>query len=111
MGFESTNKSIDLADAEAVSDDEKAVTQVLKHMHADKTINNLEREVVLMKFKNDAILTGKVDDLSKNPRLRAIDQREQSCFKPFEDGLRARDVHVPGACKNLLEQKPESSAK
>jgi hypothetical protein len=86
------------------------VTQALKQIHADKTINNLEREVVLMKFKNDAILTGKVDDLSKNPRLRLIDQREQSCFKPFEDGLRARDVHVPEPCKNLLEPNQESTS-
>jgi hypothetical protein len=111
FGLESTNKSIDLADAEATTDEEKAITQVFKHMHGDKTINNLERETELMKFKNKAILMGKVEDLSQNPRLKAIDQREAACFKPFEDGLRARDVGIPPQCNNLLEATQPKAAK
>jgi hypothetical protein len=106
-GAKSTHEAIDLADAEAVSDEEKAVTKSLNHIFADHIINNLGREVEYQASMNQAALSGRVSKLEDNPKLKATGDRETACFRPFEEALRSRSAQIPDACKSLLEQEKD----
>jgi len=114
MGNKSTKEAIDLADAEAVSDAEKAVTKALNRILIDRELNNNERSLFALEYQNavkDIVRWSrpKEDHQSDFDRLRdkfdkqtkEIAGRERACFSPFEESLRSRESKVPETCKSI----------
>jgi len=117
MGNKSTKEAIDLADAEAVSDAEKAVTKALNHILIDRELNNNERSLFGLEYQNAVKeivrwSRPKEDHQSDFDRLRdkmdkqmkEIADREKACFAPFEESLRSRESKVPETCKSIGEK-------
>jgi hypothetical protein len=110
-GLDATAEAIASADAEASSEEEKAMTKILSHISIDRTINNGQRELLLMKYMNEVKYSGRdPKSLSDDPKLKAIDEREWKCFRSLEDVLRSRSTIAPESCSSTLEPKAESNA-
>ncbi|HEX4381208.1 MAG TPA: hypothetical protein VH022_14295 [Candidatus Acidoferrum sp.] len=78
VGGRDARKAIDAADAEASSKEETAIVDALNHLDTEHVINNVAASV-----------DGNVDE---------IRERENACFKPFEENLRARSSEIPKSC-------------
>lgn len=111
IGSRESRAAIDAADSEAKSDAELRMTKLLRHIAADKAINNLSAKTVIDGYKAKLILaipakrSAIEEEMRNDPRLKAAGNREAACFAPLEDALRAREARFPSACDSLLEKK------
>jgi len=104
-GLDTTSQAIANADAEAQSDSEKTVTTALNHISVDHLINNAERELLLAHYMSEVRQGKNPPPPTDDPKLKAINEREWNCFRPFEDVLRSRSSTIPSECKSLLPKQ------
>src|SRR6267378_2541385 len=59
QGLDATAAAIASADAEASSEEEKAMTKILSHISVDRAINNSQRELLYTKYMNEVRFSGR----------------------------------------------------
>jgi hypothetical protein len=105
-GDKSTIDSINAADAEAVTKNEKAITNALRNLYLRRLKFNSQRDVIRMDYEMQSKSS---DDetralyakllMPKDPKIAAMDATEKACFVPFEDALRTRSIKIPQPCE------------
>ena len=105
-GEKSVVDAIDAADAEAVTKEEKTVTEALHRLYGRRLEFNSQRDIIRMDYEMQSKSS---DDemralyakllMPKDAKIIAMSTAEKSCFVPFEDALRARSTKIPQPCE------------
>jgi hypothetical protein len=95
LGEKATQEAIDTADSEAHSKAEKETTVNLQKVFYYHVGNNVSKNIL----KQQQQLVN-----NSNPQLKAIYDRENACFTPFEESLREREDTFPPACLVMREE-------
>lgn len=94
-----TQELIDNADAEARTDEERAIVAALNKFYIGRLTNNLERELLKPASYNTESELRAQAELENNPRNIEMNFREAACANTIDEMLRARDfTGNPEAC-------------
>jgi hypothetical protein len=99
-----TQELIDNADAEAQTDEEKAVVAALNSFYLGRLMNNLERQIMKPASYNEESEARAQVSLDNNPRNIEMNSREGVCSHVLDDILRSR--HYPGKPVVCYEVNP-----
>ena len=100
---------IDNADAEARTEEEKAMVSALHEFYVGRLTNNLEREVLKPASYNEESEAKAQAELENNPRNIDMALHEAACAKLLDDILRARHyTEKPTACYEVNPPKDKS---
>jgi hypothetical protein len=98
---------IDNTDAEARTEEEKAIVATLNSFYLGRLMNNLERDGFLLKFAYSAESRARGQEkLEKDPRSIEMNSREAACSHVLDDILRSRHyTEKPAACYEVHPPK------
>lgn len=104
-----TQELIDNADAEARTDEEKAVVAALNNFYIGRLMNNLERELLKPPSYNEESELKSQAEVEKNPRNIEMNSREAACSRLLDEMLRARQfINRPLGCDTVNAPKNDS---
>jgi len=83
QGSDRTREAIDTADADAATKEEIALVEHLRTLFLQHIVNNLRRS------------------LAPAAEQKALNEKENNCFDPLAEALRARTSAVPAACDSI----------
>jgi len=118
-----TQSTIDAADVEATTAQEKAITDALNSLLAQKQYNNSKRAFGLLAHESDDEIPKAVKRVPEtlkaqalvrandDPVIQAINQRESVCSAALETTLRSRLTEIPKACSKVADKSLTTEAK